>query len=495
MIFSSIEFIFFFLPVMLIAYYSASRISYRWALNSLVIGSCFFYAWWNLSYLVLIVASILLNFAFAFIVSNHSVRQRRLLLGVGVVLNVLVLIYFKYTNFLVDSFNSAVDSNYVIERIVLPLAVSFFTFQQIAYLVDSYREKKCETSLTKYSLFVLFFPQLIAGPIVHHKELLPQFSDGAAYNFNSINFSNGILIFLIGLSKKLVLADGIANYATPVFDAANNGVAISFFEAWVGTLAYTFQLYFDFSGYSDMAIGLALMFNIVLPLNFNAPYKALSITEFWRRWHMTLSKFLRDYIYIPLGGNRNGSARRYTNLFLTMVIGGIWHGAGWTFLVWGALHGFYLIINHAWSAAKGIIHFRFLPSQLVVGVYWLLTFLSVSIAWVVFRAESFPAAQTIYAGMLGLNGVVLPTQILEFLPFLSDLISSQSNMPLLGGGTIIGFVEMSFFIVLCFSLLLFPASHLMSNRLKLLSVVVGFYFIIQKLFYSREASEFIYFQF
>ena len=280
----------------------------------------------------------------------------------------------------------------------------------------------------------------------------------------------GLAIFLLGLFKKVVLADGVAAYATPVFAAADSGELITFFEAWAGALAYTFQLYFDFSGYSDMAIGIARMFNIHLPLNFNSPYKAVNIIEFWRRWHMTLSRFLRDYLYFPLGGNRRGMPRRYVNLMITMLLGGLWHGAGWTFVAWGFMHGIFLVINHAWHGIRRF--FGSAPGSLGFpgrSVAWLVTFLSVVVSWVMFRAESFAGATGILQGMSGMNGFILPAQIAAIIPGLDGVIETVGTMPLLGGGTIMGVFEMAGMFLLMFVLVAMPASHEMKPRLQLLA--------------------------
>ncbi len=278
-----------------------------------------------------------------------------------------------------------------------------------------------DTSFVHYCLFVTFFPQLIAGPIVHHAEVIPQFEKGDAFKIHLENLWVGLTIFVIGLYKKIIFADGIAVYADSVFAAALQNP--TFFEAWGGTLAYTFQIYFDFSGYSDMAIGLARIFGIRLPLNFHSPYKAVNIVEFWRRWHMTLSRFLRDYLYFPLGGNRKGQPRRYANLMIVMLLGGLWHGAGWTFVIWGGLHGLYLAINHAWHVLR-----RALGHGLSNSTAWgrglsrLLTSLAVVVAWTFFRGESWQGSLAILKGMAGLNGVVLPSRIMAELGGLSTAL-------------------------------------------------------------------------
>jgi len=383
----------------------------------LVVASLFFYGWWNPNYLALIGFSIIVNYCtgrlLVYLLTQGSVVVQELTLGVGIAINLTLLGYFKYANFFVDNINYLTGSTLYLETIVLPIAISFFTFQQIAYLVDTKRRITQEHSFVQYCLFVVFFPQLIAGPIVHHKEMLPQFLHTINTRPWFENLSIGGTIFCIGLFKKVVIADNLAPIATVVFDAAQQGVALHMFQAWTGTIAYSLQLYFDFSGYSDMAIGLALMFGIRLPLNFNSPYKATSIIDFWRRWHMTLTRFLRDYVYIPLGGNRKGRIRRYINIALTMLLGGLWHGAAWTFVIWGALHGLFIIVNHLWRKLWGrpidSIWSRFIARSL--------TLLIVSFAWVFFRAETFEGALAVIDGM-----ATLPTNMEGKVGFLESIV-------------------------------------------------------------------------
>ena len=314
MLFNSYIFIFVFLPVVLIGFHWIGKQGrHRIAIAWLVGVSLFFYGWWNPAYLGLILFSILFNYSVGVLLGGRA-RQlhKKPILIFGVTINLLLLGYFKYANFFVDNFNNVIGSDIVLDHIILPLAISFFTFQQIAYLVDAWNGETHEYNFLHYCLFVTFFPQLIAGPIVHHKEILPQFASNNIYSLYSTNIAVGFTIFVFGLFKKVVLADGAGLYATPIFLSADAGIQLTFFEAWGGALAYSFQLYFDFSGYSDMAVGLARMFGIMLPFNFNSPYKAASIIEFWKRWHMTLSRFLKEYLYIPLGGNRKGEVRRLT---------------------------------------------------------------------------------------------------------------------------------------------------------------------------------------
>jgi len=321
--------------------------------------------------------------------------SKKVLLILGTIANLSLLGYFKYSDFFIENFNLALGSHIELLHLALPLAISFFTFQQIAYLVDSYRNETKEYDFLNYALFVTFFPQLIAGPIVHHKEMMPQFASKWNAVKNYTNITTGLFIFSIGLFKKVVLADTFAIWATNGFDKAET---LNMIEAWATSLSYTFQLYFDFSGYTDMAIGAALLFNIRLPINFNSPYKSLNIQDFWRRWHITLSRFLKDYIYIPLGGNRKGEFKTYNNLLATFLIGGIWHGAGWTFVFWGFLHGMALVIHRLYSK---------LNLKIPVILAWFITFNFINITWVFFRAKEFEDAikvlKAMFAGDLVLN--------------------------------------------------------------------------------------------
>jgi len=404
MLFNSHEFIFLFLPITLMGYYLiGSRLHHRMAVSWLVFASLFYYAWWNPAYVSLIIFSMLFNYSvgLSLVSSDHP---RRGLLAVGVIANLALLGYYKYANFFLETVNLVGDTTFDAGNILLPLAISFFTFQQIAYLVDSFEKKTREYNFLNYALFVTFFPQLIAGPIVHHREMLSQFAHDRTFRWNPGLFEQGLAFFSIGLFKKVIIADNVALFSTPLFNAALSQPTLSVADAWIGALAYSFQLYFDFSAYSDMAIGAALMFGIKLPINFASPYKATSIIDFWSRWHITLSRFLRDYLYIPLGGNRDGNLKRYRNLIITMLLGGLWHGAGWTFVIWGGLHGFYLMVNHAWRAfwkSRGKLAAGGNP--LSRGLSIALTFLAVMVAWVFFRAESFDAAILILRTMFGLD--------------------------------------------------------------------------------------------
>lgn len=416
MLFNSPEFIFYFLPITLVVFFVISRFKQNFlAILWLVITSLFFYGYWNFKYLILILSSMVFNYYCGVVLSKfNSQQQRRLILIIGLVLNISLLIYFKYANLFLETINNIVKTNFNLGTIILPLGISFFTFQQITYLVDVYLKKITPDNFVYYCLFVTFFPHLIAGPITHYKEIVPQFYDKKIYKLKFDNLVIGITVFSIGLCKKVFLADNISIYANPLFDAVEKGLDLTLVEAWCGVLAYTFQLYFDFSGYSDMAIGLGKMFGIKLPLNFYSPYKSINIIEFWRRWHISLSRFLRDYLYIPLGGSRKGELRRYVNLMTTMLLGGLWHGAGWNFVLWGGLHGFYLIINHGWHNLLKYLGYDPQKTKWWLNILaWLITFLAVIISWVFFRAKTLQGAIKIVMTMFGFNGLSLPSYLIN----------------------------------------------------------------------------------
>ena len=406
MLFNSYLFILVFLPVTLGIYLFIIRRGWRkHSFDWLVLASLFFYGWWKWSNVPLLLGSLLFNYAVGTWLGKITPgRPAKVLLALGLMGNLLFLGYFKYANFFITNANALFGLGWTFTHVVLPLGISFITFQKIAYLVDSYKGLTRGYGFRDFCLFVSFFPQLIAGPIVHHSELMPQFrrKDSGP---NWEDFGVGVTLFVIGLGKKVLVADPFALYANPVFSSAGRGAVPTFAAAWIGTLAYTMQIYFDFSGYTDMAIGLGRLFGIRLPLNFNSPYKATNIADFWRRWHMTLSRFLRDYLYIPLGGNRKGPRRRYVNLMITMLLGGLWHGAGWTFVVWGALHGLYLSVFHGWHEwGQRTGRLRSTPSTGGIWAGRVATFVAVIVAWVFFRADNFHAATRMLAAMAGIHG-------------------------------------------------------------------------------------------
>lgn len=411
MLFNSYVFIFLFLPVTFFSYFILNK----WRLTvgattCLVVASLFYYSWYNIIYLPLILISMVFNYVIGESFTHRDSAKkvsRKVLLVIGIIVNLGLLGYFKYFDFFLENINLVDGANFAPLNLALPLGISFFTFQQIAYIVDFYKGQTREYNFLKYALFVSFFPQLIAGPIVHHKEMMPQYDRLRSKLINPRNVALGLFVFSIGLFKKVAIADQFAIWATNGFD---NAEVLPLIEAWITSLSYTLQLYFDFSGYTDMAVGVAMLFNIRLPNNFNSPYKALDIQDFWRRWHITLSRFLKDYVYIPLGGNRSGNLRTHVNLMTTFILGGIWHGAGWTFIAWGALHGIALVIHRIWKQLGLRLH----PL-----IAWFITFNFVNIAWVFFRAREWADAYKVLKGMFGGYGLILPAFFATHLEALS----------------------------------------------------------------------------
>ena len=414
--------------------------------------------------------------------SEHKKINKKSLLTFGIVANLLLLGYFKYADFFITNVNLASGTNFDFLHVALPLAISFFTFQQIAYLVDSYRGETKEYDFLNYSLFVTFFPQLIAGPIVHHKEIMPQFAHTSNFVKKYKNIALGLFIFSIGLFKKVVIADTFATWATNGFDKAET---LNLIEAWATSLSYTFQLYFDFSGYADMAIGAALLFNIRLPINFNSPYKATDIQDFWRRWHITLSRFLKDYIYIPLGGNRISSFRTYSNLMATFILGGLWHGAGWTFIFWGFLHGFALVIHRVWQS---------LGLRLYTWLAWFITFNFINISWVFFRAKEWDDAMKVLGGMFSLDNVVLPEKYFKFLASFQEHYFTYGAVyvNISGKDKTTAFLVIGFFFVLYFKSSYTKMLEFKSSYFSLVFTVIIFLTAVSMM---STVSEFLYFNF
>ncbi len=486
MLFNSIEFICYFLPIVFAIYFILNRQKYflcsTWFL---VLASLFFYAWWNPVYLPLILCSAFFNYFVGCRLSYGNSKHKQTILLISILANIMLLGYFKYMDFFIDNINLVLKTQIKMLNIILPLGISFFTFTQIAYLVDCAKDKVKESKLVNYLLFVTFFPHLLAGPILHHADMMPQFANSKNKSINYSNIALGLFLFTIGLFKKCCLADVFALWA-------NNGFAntahLTLIEGWSTSLSYTFQLYFDFSGYTDMAIAAALFFNIKLPINFNSPYKATSIQDFWHRWHMTLSAFLRDYLYIPLGGNRCGVVRTYLNLIITFVLGGLWHGAGWTFIIWGLLHGLALVIHRIWGLCKIKLNKVFA---------WFITFNFINLTWVFFRANSLQDAINIISSMFGKNGIYLPAQIWGILPAaIKKIIDSKPYLQYAGDGTVLGTVEVLFMMVFALALVLIPknSNELTIKKMSVINIFI-FYFVVQALFFSQTPSEFLYFRF
>ncbi len=493
MLFNSYEFLFFFLPITLVGYFFLNRQRLTVASNSwLLFASLFFYGWWNIVYLPLILGSILFNYTIGSLIADTDALKKQVvskkgIFVFGIVVNVLFLGYFKYMDFFIGNVNALVRTNLPLLHIVLPLGISFFTITQIAFLVDAYEGLVEERKLLNYALFVTFFPHLLAGPILHHKEMMPQFDRTRNKVLNYKNLSLGFFLFFVGLFKKIILADQFSVWAKAGFDTATT---LNLLEAWVASLAYTFQLYFDFSGYSDMAIGVGLMFNIRLPINFNSPYKAVNIIDFWKRWHITLSNFITTYLYTPIvrSFRRITFAKSMVAIFIAMFISGLWHGAGWTFIIWGSLHGAALVVNHNWKKLK----IR-MPTVLA----WFITFNFVNMAFVFFRAKNWHDAMKVFRGMFGLSGVTLPRSYAK-LPFLADLhvkFSKEWLEAVKGDAhvdTVLWTTLVSFAIILTAW-----NSNQLTSRFKpcwksfAFIVIVAFW----ALFNMSKVSEFLYFQF
>lgn len=480
MIFNSFEFLFLFLPITFVLYFFLNKWSFTYSGVWLLIASLYFYNWWNPLYLPLILISLFVNYMIGgYLSTRQNSYSRTTVFTIGILFNIGLLGYFKYYDFFASTVNSVFSTQIPVLNLLLPLAISFFTFQQIAYLVDAYRLEAAEYNFLQYGLFVLFFPQLIAGPIVQHKEIIPQFSCRENRRINYRNISLGIVIFAVGLFKKVVLADTFAVWANRGYDMTES---LTLLDAWVTALSYTFQLYFDFSGYSDMAIGAALLFNIKLPVNFNSPYKAVDIQDFWRRWHITLSSFLTKYIYVPLGGNKKSVPRTYINIFIVFLISGFWHGAGFTFILWGIFHGLASIICRFWKHAG----FK-MPALLA----WFITFQFVNAAWVFFRAPSIEEALTVLKAMIGLNGAPLPK---ELEPYLATYWPGGYELFQLEGSLTILFSSLAAGLVLT---LLAKNSYELAHNFK-----PSFFYVIfisALLLYSfsqlQKVSEFLYFNF
>jgi alginate O-acetyltransferase complex protein AlgI len=480
MLFNSYEYILVFLPVTVLVFLALGRHSRPAALGWLILASVFFYAWWRPLNVAIIAPSIAINFALGRVLLGLAgdaarARRRTAVLALGIAFNVCFLGYFKYANFAVSVVDDLTGADFVFHQVILPLGISFITFQKIAFLIDVAGGRIKSFTLRDYLLFVMFFPQLIAGPIIHYGETIPQF-ERATCRFDSTLYAVGITLFCFGLFKKVVLADGMALHVTPVFEYAASGAAATLIQSWLAAVGFTLQIYFDFSGYSDMACGAALLFGIRLPLNFDSPLKATNIVDFWLRWHITLTRFLTAYVYNPmaLALTRSRAARRLPMLrargsdplaFLhvlafptitTMLISGLWHGAGYTFILWGGLHGLYLVINHLWRQ-YGPRPAGDTASPMGAFAGFAVTFLAVIVAMVLFRAPDLASAGNILAGMTGLQGLGLPGPLAA--------IAGEPAMALAEGA-----VEMqAFATAAAYLLALLAIALLMPNSVQILS--------------------------
>lgn len=484
MLFNSYEFILLFLPITVAVFSLLSRFDSRQhSLGFLALASLFFYGWWNPSYLVLIAISLIANYTFGSALYSEVVKKgtKTFILAFGIIFNLALLGYYKYGGFLTEIVNDIYAKDIHWENVLLPLAISFFTFQQIAYLIDVAARRVKHSNFLEYIVFVTFFPQLIAGPIVHHKEMMPQFSS-ISLNVSKENLQAGLMLFVIGLFKKVILADSISEYVAPIYGDATSG-SVTFLQAWIAGAGFTLQIYFDFAGYSDMALGAARMFGIVLPMNFNSPLKASSIIDFWSRWHITLTRFLTAYIFTPLSikATRRSALRKTKPSYLTkitdfltclalpvlitMFLSGLWHGAGYQFLVWGTLHGIYLVVNHAWRmmlplfvSDKKKYERVFRPVGLV------LTLVSVFFAMIFFRAENLTIALDMAASMVGLNGISIPEGIYVHLGPLKEMFASMGVSIDTTAGSQIAYGS-ALCVILLFVAIIFPNSlDMMSNE-------------------------------
>jgi len=491
MIFSSFEFIFAFLPMAIAGYYLANR-----TVNALtgkiwiLCCSLFFYGWWNTAYLPLLVGSIVVNYLIAKKISSMDAtlrpKTRKIFFIVGVLFNLFLLGYFKYANFFVDNWDLLFNKNVVLQKIILPLGISFFTIQQIAFLVDVYEELVEEKSFLDYALFVTFFPHLLAGPILHHKQMMPQFAVIKTRAFNPANFAVGLFVFSIGLFKKVLLADTLSIWVGSGYSLTSQ---LSILDAWFSSLSYTFQLYFDFSGYVDMAIGVGLMFNIRLPINFNSPYRASGVINFWERWHITLSKFITTYIYTPLIKNFPGRITFVKSMIATLVamfIAGLWHGAAWTYVVFGVFHGLGLVVNHIWRKSKIKISF---------GFSWFITFMFVNVSFVIFRSSSLGQAIEILKTMAGFGVYTGAWFDLHIVEHLSPMIDTLAQYIVPEFKTqLVASVFISFLLGIC---LLCKNTNMLQENFKpgFLTILFQVLLFVTPLFMMNGVTEFLYFQF
>jgi len=490
MLFNSYEFIFVFLPVSFFIYFYLNHKRLTIASKGwLVFASLFFYSWWNIVYLPLILVSVLFNFSIAkamegFIESRKTFLSKNSLLKIGLLFNIGLLVYFKYMDFFISNINTALGSDIELLHLALPLAISFFTLQQIAFLIDSYEGLAKEKKFLDYAVFVTFFPQLIAGPIVHHKEMMPQFASVKNKVKNYNNIALGLFIFSIGLFKKVVIADTFAIWATAGFDTA---ITLNLLEAWATSISYTFQLYFDFSGYTDMAIGAALLFNIKLPINFNSPFKATGIIDFWQRWHITLTSFITAYIYTPLVKSfKNLSIHKaMVATLITFLIAGLWHGASWMFVIFGGLHGIALVVNNYWKKSK-------LKINKILA--WFITFNFVNIAFIFFRAKEWSDAIKVLGSMFSLDNIVLPDRLEYKLSFLSSFGIEFGTWAeeISGSNWTAIWIIIGFTLVLIFNNSIQRINNFQFNYRTV--SLTGFAFIFSILSLGK-ASEFLYFNF
>lgn len=493
MLFNSYYFVLMFLPIVLALYYLSLRIVgsseenkqvkyHKLSLWVLIISSFIFYAYDNLYYLILLLASILINWCIAWILNNKS--NTKPVLVFGILIDVGIIFYFKYYDFFISNINSIFKADFTLKNIILPLGISFFTFQQISYLVDTYKGETKDYGFTEYVAFVSFFPQLVAGPIVLHSELITQYRDRSRWSFNSASFAKGLYTFALGLVKKVIIADKFGQVVTFAWSDIATRSSV---DMLLASIFYTFQIYFDFSGYCDMAIGIAGMFNLELPVNFNSPYKATSISDFWKRWHMTLTRFLTRYIYIPLGGNRKGKLRTYINILIVFLVSGIWHGANWTFILWGLLHGILQVLNRI---------FKSIWDRVPKAVAWVCTFMTVNILWILFYASSVSEFGLVLSKIFAFDSLSI-TPMIEQL-FVMNEIQMVLNMlgPIGAFMTAHMGIYMWTYIIIAFVIVLIPKNlHEKEFRPTTSKAILSALLMIWAVISFKGVSTFLYFNF
>lgn len=489
MLFNSYIFIFLFLPLAVCGYYLLNHFHLYRPANLFLFGvSLWFYGYFNPSYLLIICLSIAVNYLLSCLMARlpSASLPKRLVLFLGLFFNLSLLFYFKYYDFFINTVNAVFRLSFSLKHIALPLGISFFTFQQLSFLIDSYRGEVSGYSFDEYALFVSFFPQLVAGPIVLHSEMLPQLKNPENRRFRPDSFSKGVYVFALGLFKKVIIADALGMVVTYGYGLLDS---LSAMEALITSLCYTFQLYFDFSGYCDMALGIGFMFNITLPQNFDSPYKALSITEFWSRWHMTLTRFLRSYIYFPLGGSRKGTFRKYCNIMIVFFVSGLWHGANWTFVLWGVLHGLLNCLNRMfekqWNSLSAVTR-------------WAATFMAVNVLLIVFRSDSVSDALVFIRRLVSLQSLEVRAGFYSELDaMLPVLVFFEQRLPLLRDlfGMISGFNLWLFLFGSFFAVLNFRNSSELVFRPTVARALAASFFLFLSVVSFAGVSTFLYFDF
>jgi alginate O-acetyltransferase complex protein AlgI len=479
MLFNSYIFIFIFLPSVYLIFRLSSRFNSNVSLGILIMSSLIFYSYWNIYNIFIILSSLLLNYIIGTSILKLNFNYiRKIVYALGILFNLCFIFYYKYFDFFINDVLSFHIGGFDTASIILPLAISFFTFQQITFLSDCYRKQINSIPILNYLLYITFFPQLIAGPIVRFKDMSSQYSCKTFNTYNHRSISCGIFIFAIGLFKKVVIADNLSLLVNSGYQSYN---LLTFIESWTISIMYSLQLYYDFSGYCDMAIGLALLFNVKLPINFNSPYQAKNIQDFWRRWHITLGSFLKDFVYIPLGGSRGTFFHTSRNLLLCFLICGIWHGAGFTFIAWGIMHGIGLVVHRLWS----LTGFNIPKAASII-----ITFLFVNLSWVLFRSENLNQAFIILRSMFDITEITLPIKLIKF--FETSFFKYREFASTIDNDYFILFVPLLFVFTLLSKNSNYYVSNFSPNRKNLIFVFLLF---ITSILSIGRVNEFIYYNF